>query len=190
MSRKLFSSALATTTIAAALFACAVPSSDDASASANALVTYDDEYAPACLLNAQDDGLLVAEEGTPIGAEAPEPDPEPEIATSSIHFLGWKDDTGCTSITISDPRKPPKHPPLPTPLPKDWNKRCPAYGPPTGAKIDVDGCTVKSPTLMECSHKVGSKNITFECRRDTPGGKGKAGGVACNFHCYIKEGQR
>jgi hypothetical protein len=189
MSRKLFSSALAATAVATTLFACALPASDDASASANALVTYEDDYAPTCLANAQDDGMLVPEEGTPIGATEETLD-DPGVTPSSVHILGWKDDTGCTSITISDPRKPPKHPPLPTPLPKDWNKRCPAYGPPTGAKIDVDACTVKSPTLMECSHKVGSKNITFECRRDTPGGKGKAGGVACNFHCYIKEGQR
>lgn len=187
MSRKI-TAALAASTLATALFACAMPSSDDASASSDKLVTYDDDYVATCLANAQDDGMLVPEPGTPIGAE--ETVTDPGLGVSGIRFLGWKDDTGCTSITISDPRKPPKHPPLPTPLPKDWNTRCPAYGPPANPKIDVDTCTVKSPTLMECPLTVGSKKITFECRRDTPGGKGKAGGVACNFHCYVKEGQK
>jgi hypothetical protein len=135
--------------------------------------------ADVCLANADDPDPIEVDDG----ADA-EPPPA-VIISSQLTPLANDPATGCSSITISDPRKPPKHPPLPVPLPKDWNTRCPAYGPPAAPAIDPAKCTKTSPTVMTCKLTVGGKVVPFTCRRDTPGGKGDAKGAKCNFHCYV-----
>ncbi len=165
----------------ASLAACSAASPEDFGAGEQGL-TCAANAEVASLDPASSGDALAAADGAPLPTDAPSFEPR-------ILVMGVLEDTGCKSITIKDPRSPPKHPPLKVPLPKDWNTRCPAYGPPRDASFDLSKCTASSATLMECPLVVDKKNITFECRRDTPGGKGDAGGKDCNFHCYVKEGQ-
>lgn len=79
----------------------------------------------------------------------------------------------------------PKHPHMPATGPERGANFI-SYAPPRGAYPDLANCSVVSPTLLRCGMNIAGQAMSFACRRHLPGGKGKADGEVCKFHCYLE----